>query len=73
MIMTKNKKDDFNAEALLKNLKAARDADPNWEKAIAEVVDAEVKYGKDDPAQGRLFIEGKPHPASKFTRPKRSK
>ena len=59
-------KKQFNDEALQKRLKAARDADPNWEKAIADFVDAEAKYGKDDPA------EGKPYTVSKFTRPKRS-
>ena len=65
--MAKNKKDAFNAEAALKRLKAARAADPNWEKAIAAFVDAEVKYGKDDPVEGTPYIE------TKFTRPKRSK
>ncbi len=51
--MAKTKK-QFNDEALLKRLKTARDADPNWEKAIADVVDAEAKYGKDDQAEGKI-------------------
>ncbi len=62
-----SKKEKFNTEAALERLKAARAADPNWEKAIAEVVDAEAKHGKDDPCEGTPFI------VTRFTRPKRSK
>ncbi len=61
------KKDDFNAEATLKKLKAARAADPNWEKARQAFIDAEAKHGKDDPCEGTPFI------VTRFTRPKRSK
>ncbi len=64
--MAKPKK-DFNDEALLKKLKAARDADPNWEKAREAFIKAEVEFGKDDPCEGVPFVE------TKFTRPKRSK
>lgn len=64
--MAKPKK-DFNDEALLQRLKAARAADPNWEKALAEVAKAEAEHGKHDPVEGKPFFE------TKFTRPKRSK
>lgn len=60
-------KKQFNDEALLKKLKAARDADPNWEKALAEIAKAEAEHGKHDP------VEGKPFTITKFSRPKRSK
>lgn len=42
------------AEALLEKLRAARLADPDWKKAAKAFVDAEVKYGKDDPAEGKI-------------------
>ena len=61
------KKDDFNAEALRKKLKAARAADPNWEKAREAFIQGELERGKDDPCEGKPFI------VTRFTRPKRSK
>ncbi|MFN7113571.1 MAG: hypothetical protein ACK4PK_04350 [Alphaproteobacteria bacterium] len=41
----------------LDRLKAARAADPNWEKAIARAVEAEAALSpKDDPAEGKIII-----------------
>jgi DNA-binding FadR family transcriptional regulator len=51
---------------LLDKMKKAREADPNWEKALKKVAEAEARYGKDDPAEGKVFIE-------KVQAPKRSK
>lgn len=51
---------------ILEKIKKAREADPNWEKARKQIVEAEVKYGKDDPCEGKIFIE-------RVKSPKRSK
>lgn len=61
-----SKKDDFNAEATLESLKKYRERDPNFEQAIRDFAEAEVKYGKDDPAEGKVIV-------SKPKAPKRSK
>lgn len=51
-----SKKEKFNAEATLEALKKYRERDPNFEEAIRKVVEAEVKYGKDDPAEGKIVM-----------------
>lgn len=55
--MASRKKDAFNDKTLQK-IKAARKADPNWEKAIAAFVEAEATGGQSDPAEGKTV---KPH------------
>jgi len=43
-------------ERILQNLQAMREADPNWENAIARVAKAEAELNpKDDPAEGRII------------------
>jgi hypothetical protein len=59
-------KKDFNDTSFPPNmaerLKAAREADPNWEKAIKRVVEAEATLSpSDDPAEGKI-IATKPAP-----------
>lgn len=56
-------KKDFNKDAApltqddLDRLKAAREADPNWEKALKRVAEAEAALSpKDDPAEGKIVI-----------------
>ncbi|MDP2205286.1 MAG: hypothetical protein Q8K65_03165 [Alphaproteobacteria bacterium] len=54
-------KKDFNENGitpdLLERLKAARAADPNWEKAIKACAKAEAALNpKDDPAEGKVVI-----------------
>jgi hypothetical protein len=58
-------KDNFNAK-VLRRIKEYKDADPNWDKAIKKVVDAEVIYGKTDPTEGKAVIQ-------RVKSPKRSK
>jgi predicted transcriptional regulator len=43
-------------EATLARLRAYRKRDPHFERAIAAVVDAEARFGKDDPAEGEVVI-----------------
>lgn len=52
----KTPRDDFNLEATLDKLRAYRQRDPDFKQAIAEVAEAEAKYGKDDPAEGKVVI-----------------
>lgn len=59
-------KDDFNSRQLLRRLKEAREADPNWEKAIRNAAQAEAVYAKDDPCEGKIVI-------TRIKAPKRSK
>lgn len=41
----------------LEKLKAAQQADPNWEKAIQDLVAAEAALNpKDDPAEGQIVV-----------------
>ena len=54
-------KKDFNDTSfppdMAERLKAARAADPNWEKAIKRVAEAEAALNpKDDPAEGKIVI-----------------
>lgn len=39
-------------QRILERVRASRRADPNFESAIAAVVDAEAKFGVEDPAEG---------------------
>lgn len=45
-------------EATLASLRAYRERDPHFKEAIAAVVDAEARYGKEDPAEGTV-VRGK--------------
>lgn len=45
-------------EATLATLRAYRERDPHFKEAIAAVVDAEARYGKEDPAEGTV-VRGK--------------
>jgi hypothetical protein len=46
--------EDFNDESLLRSLREYKQRDPNFDRAIEAIVDAEAKYGKDDPAEGKV-------------------
>lgn len=59
-------KDDFNSRQMLRRLKEARKADPNWESAIRKAAQAKAVYAKDDPCEGKVVIK-------RVQAPKRSK
>ena len=46
-------------ESTLEDLRAYRERDPDFERAIAEFVEAEIT-AKDDPAEGRVVTQGGP-------------
>lgn len=58
--------DEARLEKSLEALKKIREQDPDFEDAIRKVVEAEAKYGKDDPAEGKVIV-------TKHKAPKRSK
>ena len=43
-------------EATLASLRAYRKRDPHFRTAVAEFVDAEARFGKEDPAEGKVVI-----------------
>ena len=43
-------------EATLARLRLYRQRDPDFKEAIAEVVDSEARFGKQDPAEGTVVI-----------------
>jgi hypothetical protein len=43
-------------ESTLANLRAYRLRDPDFEDAITEFASAEARYGKDDPAEGKIVV-----------------
>ncbi|MPZ46766.1 MAG: hypothetical protein GEV05_25965 [Betaproteobacteria bacterium] len=43
-------------EGTIAKLRAYRQRDPQFERAIKSVVDAEARMGKNDPAQGKVVI-----------------
>jgi predicted transcriptional regulator len=45
---------ETNLEKTLERVQAYRRSDPNYEKLWDEFVDAEARYGKDDPLEGRI-------------------
>lgn len=45
-------------QKVLERVKAYRRSDPNYKKLWAEFVDAEARYGKDDPVEGRIKSAG---------------
>ena len=47
---------EHDLEATLTTLRAYRKRDPHFKAAIAAFVDAEARFGKDDPAEGRVVI-----------------
>lgn len=54
-------KKDFNDTSfprdMAERLKAAREADPHWKKAIKRLTEAEAALApKDDPAEGKIVI-----------------
>jgi hypothetical protein len=49
-------KKKFNDEALLRKLNQARKRDPGFKKAAKDFIDAEAKYGKNDPCEGKVFV-----------------
>lgn len=62
MPKNENPADDFNMESTLEALRRLKERDPHFEQAIQDFVDAEVKYGKDDPAEGKIFIQKRKAP-----------
>ena len=52
--LSKDEKKDL--KKTLKALKKLRDRDPEFREAIKSFVDAEAKYGKDDPCEGKVVI-----------------
>ena len=46
-------------ESTLEDLRAHRKRDPNFERAIAEFVEAEIT-AEDDPAEGRVVTQAAP-------------
>jgi hypothetical protein len=51
--MPKNS-EDFNDESLLRSLREYKRRDPDYRRAIDDFVEGEVKYGKDDPCEGKV-------------------
>ena len=49
---------ETNLQKVLESVQAYRRSDPNYEKLWAEFVDAEARYGKDDPVEGRIKSAG---------------
>ena len=49
---------EMDLQNVLERVKAYRRSDPNYEKLWAELVDAEARYGKDDPVEGRIKSAG---------------
>lgn len=47
---------EHDLEATLTALRAYRRRDPHFKGAIAAFVDAEARFGKDDPAEGKVVI-----------------
>jgi predicted transcriptional regulator len=45
-------------QQVLERVKAYRRSDPGYRKLWAEFVDAEARYGKDDPVEGRIKSAG---------------
>ena len=45
-------------QKVLERVQAYRRSDPNYKKLWAEFVDAEARYGKDDPVEGRIKSAG---------------
>jgi hypothetical protein len=43
---------------VLERVQAYQRSDPNYQKLWAEFVDAEARYGKDDPVEGRIKSAG---------------
>jgi len=43
---------------VLERVKAYRRSDPSYKKLWSEFVDAEARYGKDDPVEGRIKSAG---------------
>ena len=43
-------------EATLASLRAYRKRDPHFQTAVAAFVDAEARFGKEDPAEGKVVI-----------------
>jgi hypothetical protein len=56
--LSKEEKKDL--KKILKGLKKLRERDPEFKEAIKAFVDTEAKYGKDDPAEGKIVIAPKP-------------
>lgn len=47
---------EHDLEATLTSLRAYRKRDPHFREAIAAFADAEARFGKDDPAEGKVVI-----------------
>lgn len=47
---------EHDLEATLKSLRAHRKRDPHFKKAIAAIARAEARWGKTDPAEGKVVI-----------------
>ncbi|MDN5836035.1 MAG: hypothetical protein L0H12_01630 [Nitrosospira sp.] len=52
----RNREVEHDLEATLTSLRAYRTRDPHFKEAIAALVDAEARLGKDDPAEGKVVI-----------------
>jgi hypothetical protein len=50
----------LDTEELLRQLKAVRDADPGFERAIAEFAQSEAAHASEDPAEGKLVTQQGP-------------
>lgn len=53
----RGRKVERDLEATLASLRAYRKRDPHFQTAIAAFVDAEARFGKEDPAEGKVVIE----------------
>jgi predicted DNA-binding protein len=51
-LKVRSQKIESDLAEILKRLKTYRKKDPKFEAAIAEVVDAEARFGSEDPAEG---------------------
>jgi predicted transcriptional regulator len=57
-VARRSREAEHELEATLARLRAYRERDPHFKEAIAAVVDAEARYGKEDPAEG-MVVRGK--------------
>jgi hypothetical protein len=55
-VRRRNRDVENELESTLASLRAYRERDPEFEQAIAAFARAEVRHGKEDPAQGEVVI-----------------
>jgi hypothetical protein len=59
---------ELDLKETLQRVKAARQQDPKFKRAIAEFADAEARHAKKDPVEGRVVRDSDPGPAQSLVR-----